>query len=110
VLQPLIQHQWSRATDCSFWVALIEFTPDRIWLTTAACFLDNPLPFCKDVNSASVIIAIVRREAVEQQERIFARLLPAFPILAFSDPGWSVAHEMANVGTIRQKLHMTAMI
>jgi hypothetical protein len=76
----------------------------------AACFLDNPLPFCKDVNSASVIIAILRREAVEQQETIFARLLSAFPILAFSDPAWSVAHEMVNVGTIRHKLQMTAMI
>jgi hypothetical protein len=110
VLQPRIQHQWSRATDCSFLVSLIEFTPDRIWRTTAACFLDNPLPFCKDVNSASVIIAILRREELEQQETIFARLLPGFPILAFSDPGWSIAHEMVNVGTIRQKLQMKAMI
>jgi hypothetical protein len=110
VLQPLLQYRWDQAADCSFLVDLIELTAESVSRPTIGCFLENPLPFCTNVSSARVIVAILRCGTAEQNGHLIAQLLPSFALFVFSDPEWQIAHELLCVGTVSDKLSMVALL
>jgi hypothetical protein len=62
------------------------------------------------VSSARVIVAILRCGTTEQKGQLIAQLLPSFALFVFSDPEWQIAHELLNVGTVREKLSMVALL